>query len=243
MLTALRYLILSDIHSNRTALDAVLTAADGLYDVAVSCGDVVGYGPEPNEAVECCRQRCRSVVRGNHDKACSGLLDLEWFNSVAQVSAEWTAAVLSPENLSWIRHLPEGPLELEDFSLMHGSPRDEDEYVLHPAEVEEIAPYLTQGVAFFGHTHIQTAYEVHRNGVRVLREQIIELADTSAYLINPGSVGQPRDRDARAGWAIYDTKERIVDLRRTEYNVQQVHDRIREVGLPEVLGLRLHSGM
>ncbi len=243
MLTALRYLILSDIHANNVALQAVLRDAEGLYDRIVSCGDVVGYGPEPNAVVEFCRTRCSAIVRGNHDKASAGLLDLDWFNDVAQQSARWTATTVSRENLRWLQELPEGPLEHDGFQLMHGSPRDEDEYVLSAEEAGDVAPYLTTGLGFFGHTHVQGGFELHRNGVRRLSDTVVALEETSGYLINPGSVGQPRDNDPRAAWAIYDSSDRTVELRRTQYEVWRVLDRILDLGLPQVLGLRLFAGM
>ena len=239
----MRYLILSDIHANCTALKAVLADAAGLYDVIVNCGDVVGYGPDPNEAVEFCRERCAAVVRGNHDKAVSGLADLDWFNAVARNSVEWTALELRREFSEWLAALPEGPVEFHGFTLVHGAPYGEDEYIVDPMDVRYAAGFVTTGVTFFGHTHIQGAFEAHRNGVRLLPGPDVVADETSSWLINPGSVGQPRDGDPRAAYALYDTDSRVIELRRVDYDIDEIYNRIVRAGLPEVLALRLYRGV
>jgi predicted phosphodiesterase len=212
-----RYLILSDIHANWAALEAVMSAAEGRYDQIVNCGDLVGYGPDPNRVVEFCRERCRTVIRGNHDKATVGLEDLDWFN--------------------------QGPAAVNGFDLLHGSPADEDEYLTEAGEVAEVAHLLRTGLTFFGHTHLQGAFHVHRNGVRLLPEKHVYMEETAAYLINPGSVGQPRDGDPRAGYAIFDTAEKSVELCREAYNINATYLGIRQAGLPELLGVRLFRGV
>jgi predicted phosphodiesterase len=239
----LRYLILSDIHANVPALDAVVAHAAGRFDTVVNCGDIVGYGPDPNEAIEFCRERCTAVVRGNHDKAVVGLGDLEWFSDLARTSAEWTSGQLTAENAAWLAALPQGPLECDGFTLVHGAPHDEDEYVVNALEVREIAAAYTSGLTFFGHTHLQSAFELHRNGVRLLNVHDFVASDTSAFVVNPGSVGQPRDRDPRAAYALYDTETRVVELRRADYDLDLVYQRVLRAGLPEVLALRLYRGM
>lgn len=239
----MRYLILSDIHANLAGLDAVLADAADRYDTIVNCGDVVGYGPDPNEAIEFCRARCAAIVRGNHDKAVSGLTELEWFNPIARKSVEWTTANLQPDHASWLAGLPQGPVQFNGFTLVHGTPYDEDEYMVDPFDVRYAAEWLTTGVTFFGHTHLQGGFELHRNGVRVLEHPDFVAEDTSSFLINPGSVGQPRDGDPRAGYALYDTETRVVELRRVDYDVDRVYQRIVRAGLPEVLALRLYRGV
>jgi len=140
-----RYLILSDIHSNWEALERVLEAAsqDG-YDQVVCCGDVVGYGGDPNAATDWTRANVKAIVRGNHDKACVGLDDLEWFNPAARASAIWTQAMLTPENLGYLKKLPRGPLPVRDFQILHGSPLDEDEYLVAASEVSMLTGYLDE---------------------------------------------------------------------------------------------------
>jgi predicted phosphodiesterase len=237
-----RYLVLSDIHANCDALDAVLAHAEGRYDVILNCGDLVGYGAEPNRAIEFGRTRCKVVIRGNHDKVAAGLGDIEWFNPIARAAAVWTMAALTPENAEYLVRLPHGPVEIESFSLVHGSPADEDEYVSEPAEVRVAAASAHTGLSFFGHTHIQGGFLVNRHGVRPLPDGPIVIEESSTYLINPGSVGQPRDGDPRAGYALYDSSERLLTLERVKYDVAAACRKIRDAGLPEVLGRRLFDG-
>lgn len=242
-------MIVSDIHANRDALEAVLEDAAGKYQKIICCGDVVGYGADPNWAIEWARANSQMTVRGNHDKACCGLEDLDWFNPAARISALWTREELTPENLKWLRELPKGPAVVDGFDLVHGSPIDEDEYLLGIRDAADVAPYIEMEMSFFGHTHLQGGFLLHRNGVMRLRRPdaseravTIELENDVAYLVNPGSVGQPRDGDPRAAYAIYAPEDRIVELHRTPYDVASAQNRIRGAGLPEVLADRLERG-
>lgn len=246
----MRYLILSDIHANWEALDAVLDRAGSRYDKIVCCGDLVGYGADPDAVVRWVRENVDGVVRGNHDKACAGLEDLDWFNPVARMSAIWTQAVIQPEHAEYLRGLAAGPERINGFQILHGSPLDEDEYVTSEREVAQVAPYLDCSVSFFGHTHLQSAFLCHRNGVKQIAhrnsetyEEQIALENDVNYLINPGSVGQPRDGDRRAGYAIYAPEESLVTLCRVEYDVATAQRKILEAGLPELLALRLEAGL
>jgi predicted phosphodiesterase len=238
----LRYLILSDIHANLVALEAVLVDAQGKYDAIVNCGDLVGYGPKPNEVVDWCRTNTPEVIRGNHDKACVGLEDLEWFNPDARASAVWTNEVLTDENREYLRVLRKGPGIGANFQFVHGSPADEDEYLLSISDVQYAAVYLDTPVTFFGHTHIQGAFMVHRNGIRRMNGPVVEIENDVLFLINPGSIGQPRDGDPRAAYAFYDTEQRIVTFERTSYDIQSTQTDILRAGLPEVLAYRLQLG-
>jgi predicted phosphodiesterase len=245
-----RYLILSDIHANWEALRAVLASAGSLYDRVVCCGDLVGYGADPDAVVQWVRANVSSVVRGNHDKACAGLEDLEWFNPVARQSALWTQAATQPENIEYLRGLIQGPERINGFQILHGSPLDEDEYVVSEQDVAQVAPYLDCEVSFFGHTHLQGAFLCHRNGVKRLviaatssGQEVLELENDVNYLINPGSVGQPRDGDRRAAYAIYEPAARLVLLCRAEYDVASAQKKILDAGLPELLAMRLSAGI
>ena len=238
----MRWLILSDIHANRQALDAVLAASSGRYDQIVCCGDIVGYGPDPNYAVEFCRARCETTIRGNHDKGCAGILRLTWFNDSARASCEWTEQVLSPDNLEWLRGLPQGPAAVGSFMLCHGTPGDEDEYLLGVSSARNAARSLAAPLLFFGHTHIQGGFLVHRNGVRPAALPLIVPDPTETTLVNPGSVGQPRDGDPRAAYGLYDDEAGMVELHRTEYDVETTAKRIAAAGLPLNLGMRLFVG-
>ena len=246
----MRYLILSDIHGNWEALQAVLAHARSKYDRILCCGDLVGYGADPDAVTEWVRDNVASIVRGNHDKAAAGLEDLEWFNPVAKQSALWTQAAMKPENIAYLRDLTKGPEQVNGFQILHGSPLDEDEYVVTERDVEQLAPYLDSEVSFFGHTHLQGGFQCHRNGVVAFggvdddaQDQTIELENDANYLINPGSVGQPRDGDPRAAYAVYQPETRLVTLYRAEYDVAAAQKKILKAGLPELLAARLEAGV
>ncbi len=245
----MRYLILSDLHANWEALQAVLEHARSGYDRILCCGDVVGYGADPDAVTEWTRSNVAGIVRGNHDKACAGLDDLEWFNPVARQSAVWTQETMKPENLDYLRGLVKGPEHVNGFDILHGSPLDEDEYLITANDAGQAAPYLDAPVSFFGHTHVQGGFLCHRNGVKQLRimgpdsdSETLELEPDANYLINPGSVGQPRDGDPRGAYALYNSGERLVEFRRAAYDIASAQKKIVAAGLPELLALRLAAG-
>jgi len=245
-----RYLILSDIHANLEALDAVMTAAgqDG-YDKIICLGDIVGYGADPNACVDRVRGIASSVIRGNHDRACAGLEDLEWFNPVAKAAVVWTTQTLTEVNRAWVEHLPRGPMAVNGFEIVHGSPADEDEYVCQVAEASQLTGYLDADVTFFGHTHLQGGFAYYRGGVQRIpplspdeqrRETVLDPG--VRYLINPGSVGQPRDGDPRASWAVFVPEEHVVVYRRIPYDIAGAAGKIVDAGLPPILARRLEIG-
>jgi len=237
-----RYLIVSDIHGNWEALAAVLAAAEGQYDQVLNCGDLVGYGPDPNAVSEWARKNATASVRGNHDKACVGLEDLEWFNPVAKTSAIWTNKVLTRENRDYLRGLPAGPLPVAGFEILHGSPADEDEYLVTCHEAGCVSFLVNTPIAFFGHTHIQGGFLLHRNGTQLLSPSDFQLEEDVKYLVNPGSVGQPRDHDPDAAYVIYSVEERLVEFRRAAYDVGATQRKIVKAKLPEMLAYRLAVG-
>jgi len=242
-----RYLILSDLHANWEALQAALDDTAGQYDEAICCGDLVGYGADPNKVVDWVRANCKIVVRGNHDKACVGLEDLEWFNPVARTAAIWTLQQLTPENADYIRKLPEGPLIHSGIELFHGAPFDEDEYLLTAPEAGEAFGYLAARVAFFGHTHVQGGFIWNHARVETIpsvngKRESMTIDPECAYLLNPGSIGQPRDGDPRASCALYDSEGPVVTYCRTRYDVEGAARKIRDVGLPPILADRLSMG-
>jgi predicted phosphodiesterase len=237
-----RYLIVSDIHANWEALSAVLEHARGSYDHILNCGDIVGYGPDPNRVVDWCRATPCHIVRGNHDKACATLEHLEWFNPVAAHSARWTHEALTPENLAYLAGLPAGPLQINGLEMSHGSPEDEDEYLVYPDEIGAAAAHLGCSISLFGHTHVQGCYQIYRGMARRLQADSVDLDPESVYMINPGSVGQPRDRNPRAAFAIYDSERRFVELHRAEYPIPETQAKIMAAKLPGVLAERLTLG-
>jgi len=242
-----RYLIISDIHGNLEALEAVAAAAKGQHDRVLCCGDIVGYGADPNAVTEWVREHVDVVIRGNHDKACAGLEDLEWFNPVARISAEWTMQCMEPANMEWLRGLPQGPVEEDGLVLVHGSPLDEDEYLISEIDAVQICPYLQGRVWVFGHTHLQGGFLCRPDGVERIHRPLaeserVQVQQGQACLINPGSVGQPRDNDPRAAWMLWNSEERVATFCRTEYDVAGQQRKIIDAGLPELLALRLEAG-
>ncbi len=250
----MRILVLSDIHANLEALEACLASAPS-FDIVVNLGDIVGYGASPNEVAQRSRELGTVFVRGNHDKAATGLMDLEDFNAMAAAAAIWTREQLIPENLDWLRALPHGPVGLPDFpdvQLVHGSPNDEDEYVVSLGDALAPLIALNTPLTFFGHTHLQGGFFANGSSADGFRPEYrtvgqaesvaLQLKPSSRYLINPGSVGQPRDGDWRAAYALYDTDAAIVHYHRTPYNLKSAQDRIFEAKLPARLATRLAAG-
>jgi predicted phosphodiesterase len=244
-----RYLILSDLHGNLEGLNAVLEQSTGQWDRVVCCGDLVGYGADPNAVVEWVRANCPTVVRGNHDRASTGMEDLEWFNPVARAAAVWTLQALTPANAEYIRGLPRGPLAVEGFEVLHGSPFDEDEYVIAAGEAGNAFGYLESRLAFFGHTHVQGGFIWNQSRVETIPRpalngdhEFLQIDAECAYLINPGSTGQPRDGDPRAGYVLYDSDERRVKYCRVAYDIAGAQKKIYEAGLPPILADRLSVG-
>jgi predicted phosphodiesterase len=246
----MRYLILSDIHSNEEALSAVLDRVKRRkYDRIVVLGDFVGYGADPNSVIEkITRLRKRkSMIRGNHDKVVCGLDSGELFNPIALRAAQWTAERLTPSSRRFLEDLPIGPLEVDGaFVICHGSPRDEDAYIFSDYDAYLNFTFSEASVCFFGHSHIPSLFALQPHGIRVEvvrgdRERI-RLDRRCRYLINPGSIGQPRDRNPDAAFAFYDTSERAVTFERVRYDVEKARDKIHRAGLPGMLGDRLVIG-
>ncbi|MFQ5696215.1 MAG: metallophosphoesterase family protein [Terriglobia bacterium] len=247
----MRYLVLSDIHANLEALEAALAQVDGRYQQLVCLGDIVGYGPDPNQVTERVRAlQPVAIVRGNHDKACCGISDAEDFNAVARLAAQWTREELSPENLDYLRGLAVGPQAVGPLQIVHGSVRDEDEYLFHPREAGENLEAAEVNVTLFGHTHFQGGFVRREDRVDVIRVKFPEglasgaltLEENTRYMINPGSIGQPRDGDPRAGFAFYEDETRVVEYWRVPYDIEATQEKMKEAGLPTPLISRLALG-
>jgi predicted phosphodiesterase len=246
----MRYLILSDIHANITALDAVLAAAEGRWDKAICLGDIVGYGPDPNEAVERVRALDCVAIRGNHDKAIAGITEAEEFNPVARTAVLWSRERLSGESLDFLVGLRQGPVFVDGFCIVHGSIRDEDEYVFVPPQALEELRIAPTALTLFGHTHRQGGFMQRGAGLGVINFDptpknliwSLPLEEGVTYLLNPGSIGQPRDGDPRAAYAIVDNERRVVEFWRISYDIGAVQNRMLEALLPEPLIMRLAVG-
>ena len=247
----MRYLILSDIHANLEAFEVVMNRSAGEYDRMICCGDIVGYGPSPNEVTDRIRQLNPMIVRGNHEKAALGMVDLSLFNPLAKQAALWTRNVLTPENRDYLRNIPSGPVYEEEFSVVHGSLLDEDEYLIDLEEAIQNLREALKAVTFFGHTHIQGGFVILQDGRTGLlnpavRQGVSEgqllLDSRHKYLINPGSVGQPRDHDPRAAFVIYDSAASVIRFFRLEYPVEVTQEKMRAASLPQYLIDRLSLG-
>jgi predicted phosphodiesterase len=246
----MRYLILSDIHANIDALETVLEASPAdTWDRAVVLGDLVGYGAEPNAVID----RILAldplvVIRGNHDKAACGIDDGSSFNIVARTAAMWTLETLTDFNREYLRELPAGPLPVDaGVEICHGAPFDEDHYIFDSEDASRALDAATRPLCLFGHTHLPVIF------LRTLdrfdgfvpdsaADEDVPLERGTSYLINVGSVGQPRDGDPRAAFGIYDTAKASLRLRRVAYPIRHAQRRILDAGLPSSLANRLSIG-
>jgi len=250
----LRILLISDIHANHEALEASLAAAPS-FDLVANLGDVVGYGASPNEVIDRSRSLGKIFVRGNHDKAATGLLSLDDFNQLAAEAAIWTRSQLTPEHHEWLASLPQGPHPLDGFphaQLVHGSPADEDAYIVSIGDA--LLPLVAFDIplTFFGHTHLQGGFFANGRSADGFRPEYrtlgkaesvpLQLKADTRYLINPGSIGQPRDGDWRAAYALFDTETQVVHFHRAPYNLKAAQDRIFAANLPSRLATRLAVG-
>jgi predicted phosphodiesterase len=244
-----RYLILSDIHANLEALEAVLAHAEGLWDQSLVLGDLVGYGADPGPVIARVRElEPAAIIRGNHDKVACGIDDAREFNNVARIAAVWTAAQLSDEEREYLRALPQGPTEIDErVEICHGAPFDEDHYIFDAGDARRALIDATRGLCLFGHTHLPVVFrrvdEAYSGGTPDPdSETVVRLQRGAKYLINPGSVGQPRDGDPRAGYAILDDDTQELTMIRVVYPVVEAQSKILAAGLPPSLANRLALG-
>jgi len=242
----MRVLVISDIHANYTALLAVLKDA-GHVDETWCLGDLVGYGPDPNAVVEEVREISNlTCILGNHDMAAIGKMPLEAFNGDARRSLEYHAKVISASNMDFMRSLSANIKICGDATLAHGSPRDPLwEYILNALSARINFDHFETPWCFVGHSHIQCIFALNEKNDRVTLDQTKPdkvIALHPKQILNPGSVGQPRDRDPRAAYAIYDTEARTWTPRRAAYNIPEVQERIRAAGLPEKHAVRIAEG-
>jgi predicted phosphodiesterase len=246
----MRYLVLSDIHGNLEALDAVLEKAhDWGHDAVLVLGDLVGYGADPNAVIERVQALAPlAIVRGNHDKVASGIEDADGFNLTARNAVQWTFDALTPAHREYLSSLPAGPALVDDLiEICHGTPYDEDTYVFDELDALRALETSRRPVCLFGHTHVPLVCMTggDRLEVQALESEgadVVAVRPGYKYLINPGSVGQPRDGDPRAAAGIADTDAGRIELFRVAYFVEQAQQKVRRAGLPEVLARRLALG-
>jgi predicted phosphodiesterase len=244
----MRVLIVSDIHSNYSALETVLAVA-GSFDQLWNLGDTIGYGPRPNECIVAMRAYAEMMIGGNHDLACLGKVDLSDFNPDARTANIWNGQQLEADNRAVLEALPPMTQVDERFLLAHGSPREPVwEYLLTLPQAEENFLIFENQVCFIGHSHVPLVFRKHPDGsidgpALADADLLVELEPGYRYFLNPGSVGQPRDTDPRAHYAILDTDANTVLFKRVEYDIAQTQRQMRDANLPPALIRRLEHGM
>lgn len=236
---------ISDIHGNLEALGAALGHIDAAtVDEIVCLGDVVGYGASPNECVDLVRSRCSHVLLGNHDAAAVGMTSIEYFNAHARRAAEWTREKLTEENTAYIKSLPMD-YRADDFYAVHASPHElcEWHYVTNQGVADDAFEGFDDAICFLGHSHVPVIFREGGDRGERLQEGSIVFEKGPRFIVNVGSVGQPRDNDPRLSFGIYDTEKRELSLRREPYDVTKASEKIMMAGLPEMLATRLHLGV
>ncbi len=248
----MKFLVISDLHANVEALEAVMEdCANEEFDRILLLGDLIGYGADPNAVVDRVRTWGDSVliVRGNHDRAAVGLESLDTFNNMARTAAEWTARQLTGSNRDFVRNLPAGPINVTaELVICHGSPLDEDMYILDSRSAGLSFRAGDAPLTLFGHSHIPSCFvesreQPFRSNIQFLSADHLRLDARRRYLVNPGAVGQPRDGDFRAAYLVLNWgAERTIEWRRVNYDKEAAAQKIYSAGLPRVLGERLLSG-
>ncbi|MGH3088582.1 MAG: metallophosphoesterase family protein [Rubrobacteraceae bacterium] len=248
------YAVISDIHGNLEALEAVLEDLPEGVERVYCLGDVIGYGASPNECCDLVREADMPAISGNHDLAVTDLsTDLNWFNPVAAAAVLWTRERLSEENAKFLRERPR-MMQTRDALFVHGSVRDPDEYIINRASAQKNLAILKKEydgvpVCFFGHTHVKAVAPAPADG-SLEGDQALDLSNGGPYLLNPGSVGQPRDGDTFASYVLVEPAERangrvpgpLVAYRFVEYDIEKAQAKIKEAGLPSMLAERLAAG-
>ncbi|HVT43173.1 MAG TPA: metallophosphoesterase family protein [Thermoanaerobaculia bacterium] len=247
----MRSLVVSDLHSNLPALTAVLKKVQRKRIDRIFClGDFVGYGAHPNQVLDTMRsfKATKVYVRGNHDRVAAGYDEGEGFNHVARTAALWTRDRLSGPNRRFVRSLPVGPLTTPDgVMICHGSPADEDEYLFGDFHAAAVFDAFDAAITFFGHTHFPMVFALDENAGTIATNYIpaggtFRLEEEKRYLVNPGSVGQPRDRNPHSSFAIFDDERRTVQFFRVPYDIRQAQTAILRAALPPILAGRLAIG-
>jgi putative phosphoesterase len=245
----MKYFVFSDIHSNLEAFEKLLSQKKiKNVDSFIFLGDLVGYGPNPNEVINIFKELNNiSYIRGNHDKVIADLESSSLFNPVAAFSAEWSKIRLTSENQEFLKSLKKGPSVVDHcITLCHGSTFDEDYYVFSIFEAAESLKFMETSIGFFGHTHFPIMYLFRNEKITTvpLNNSIkIKLDPNTKYLVNPGSVGQPRDKNPNPSFIIFDSLKKEIHFQRYSYNIKLTQQKIREMGLPEILASRLESGV
>jgi predicted phosphodiesterase len=240
----MRYVIFGDIHGNLEALEAVLEkAANEKPDKYICLGDLVGYGANPNECIDRVLSVKPYLVAGNHDYAAAGLLNVDFFNNYAFRAIEWTRQQLTPEHLELLRQT-KLIYRINNLTVVHATPSGPEmfEYIENSYDVQLALTALQTPVCFIGHSHIPISFTVTRGSISFSTEPYTPIKGNNKVIINIGSVGQPRDENPEAAYAVYDSDEAVVWIKRVEYDVQKAADKILKAKLPEILAERIKYG-
>lgn len=245
----MRYLVFSDIHSNLEAFRKFLSLKRiKEVDKKLFLGDLVGYGPDPDESISLFKEfKDIQYIRGNHDKVIANLESSSLFNPVAAFSAEWSKKQISSENKDFLKNINKGPLTVDHFiTICHGSTFDEDYYLFSIFEAIESFKFMETSIGFFGHTHFPIIYLLRNEKIETVsltNNTKIKLDPNTRYLINPGSIGQPRDKNPTPSFVIFDSRKKEINFHRFTYNIKTTQKKIRNAKLPEILASRLESGI
>lgn len=245
----MRYLVFSDIHSNLEAFEGLLKCDPvKKADKYLFLGDLVGYGANPNKTIDFFKELSSIYsIRGNHDKVIANLESSSLFNPVAAFSAEWSKLQISEANQVFLKQIKKGPEVVDHFiTICHGSTFDEDYYVFSMFEAVESFKFMETSIGFFGHTHFPVIYLLRNEKIDIVpltQETKIKLDPNTRYLVNPGSIGQPRDKNPNPSFIIFDSDRKELFFKRFTYNIKETQRKIREAGLPEILASRLESGI
>ncbi|MDQ6933065.1 MAG: metallophosphatase family protein [Candidatus Eremiobacteraeota bacterium] len=236
--------IVSDVHSNLESLTAVFEMLAPENNL-LCLGDIVGYGPNPNECVQMIRERATATVLGNHDVAVIDGFGIEYFNPAARKAMEWTQTVITEENRQWLNGLSY-EVRVPEYLMVHGAPVNYFEYILDKAGAARAFSSTDAPLIFVGHTHIAEYYALDPEGTisheHMQRGGELKMRDNCRYLVNCGSIGQPRDLNPQAAFALYDSEDRTISFKRYEYEIPAVQEKIRSAALPAMLASRLEVG-
>ena len=240
----MRYGIISDIHGNKEALEVAVGHLESAgIDRFICVGDIVGYGADPDQCLDIVKELTDDIVAGNHDHAAVGLTDIENFNQHAKIAVLWTSEQLTAEHKDSIKSFPM-TLQLDGALVVHSTPFHPEKWFYLLTHFQFVAAFqqFTEQLCFIGHSHQPLVFEKGNQHTGPLKGETFSLVDGSRYIVNVGSIGQPRDRDPRLSCCIYDSTEKTVELIRLEYDVALAQEKIREAGLPDYLAQRLAHG-
>ena len=240
----MRYGIFSDVHSNLEAFESVIKAMEGdKVDAYICAGDIVGYGADPSHCIRLTKKLTRNVVCGNHDWASAGRFGISYFNDCAKKAIYWTAQILDEDEKAYLKNL-KLIYEEEDFLVVHGSldKPEEFHYIMDSRDASRTFDAMRKKICFIGHSHRPVTFTKYGEGIRCTKPEKIELDKNASYIVNVGSVGQPRDRDPRACYVVYDADRKSIEIKRVSYDIKKAQSKILKAALPSFLAERLDAG-